>query len=250
MLYLLLVIYVQSLLITLIVGLFFFMGSLISLFIKKKKELISFSIGMSIIIMISLVFMDILPECLELFSGYKIISISGGILVGIGILMLLDKLIPHHHDHDDAEDHNHLAHIGVMTSLALILHNIVEGIGIAVIAKADIKTGLIYALGVSLHNIPFGIKITTMLNDNKNKKKMWIYIILLTSSTFAGGLIMFTFSSVLSDFVLGTLLSITIGMIIYIVFFELFSELKESFNKYSFFGILTGILLMLIGLVI
>ena len=190
---------VQSLLITFIVGLFFFVGALISLFIKDKKNLISFSLGISFIVMILLVIIDILPECLELFLSYKFLGIGGGILLGIGILMLLDKLVPHHHDHSKHElEHEHLSHLGVMTSIALIIHNIVEGIGIGAITETGLKTGIIYALGVSLHNIPFGIKITAMLLDNK--KKMWIYICLLTLSTFMGGILIFGFKNLLSDF--------------------------------------------------
>lgn len=198
--------------------------------------------------LILLVIMDILPECIELFSSYKFFGIGGGILLGIGILMSLDKLVPHHHDHSKNDDHNHLTHIGVMTSIAIIIHNIVEGIGIGAIVETSLKTGIIYALGVALHNIPFGIKITAMLADNK--KKMWIYINLLTLSTFVGGLLVFGFKELLTDFLLGSLLSITIGMIIYIITFELFTELKESFNKYTILGILVGIIIMLLGLVI
>ncbi len=238
----------EILLVTFAVGLFFLVGAMISLFIKDKKNLISFSLGISFILMILIVLMDILPECLELFTNFKFLSILGGILIGFGVLMLLDKLVPHHHDHKEHDDHNHLMHIGIMTSIALIIHNIVEGIGIAVIVETSLKSGIIYAIGVSLHNLPFGIKVATMLSEYK--KKMWIYIILLTLSTFLGGILVYRFEYLLSDFILGLLLSITIGMIIYILLFELYSELKENFNKYSIYGIVTGILIMLLGLVI
>jgi len=237
------------LLVTFGVGLFFIVGMLISMFVKDKKNLISFSLGISFIVMILLILTDILPECLELFSDYKFLAIGGGILIGIGILMLLDKLVPHHHDHHhDGNDYNHLIHIGVMTSLAIIIHNVVEGIGIGLVVQTSLKAGLIYAFGVGLHNLPFGIKISAMLASNK--KKMGIYITLLTLSTFVGGALVFIFKDMLSDFLLGSLLSITIGMIIYIIVFELFTELKENFNKYAVIGIVVGFILMLIGMVI
>ncbi|NLL01911.1 MAG: ZIP family metal transporter [Mollicutes bacterium] len=238
----------QSLLITLLVGLFFLAGALISLFVNNKKNLISFSLGISFVVLILLVILDILPECFELFPDYKFLAIGGGILVGIALLLILEKLVPHHHDHTEKDDHDHLTHIGVMTSIAIIIHNIVEGIGIGAIAESSFKSGIIYALGVALHNIPFGIKITALLKDNK--KKLWINLGLLTLSTLIGGILVFIFKDMLSDFFLGTLLSITIGMIFYIICFELINELKENFNKYAIYGILTGILIMLLGLVI
>ncbi len=240
-----------SLLVTLIAGLFFLIGALIALFYKNNKNLISFSVGISFIVLIFLVIFDIFPEVLELFADYKILGIGGGIFVGIGTLMLLDKLVPHH-SHHPKKEHNHshreLSHIGIMTAIALIIHNLVEGMGIYGIALANLKMGIIYAFGVALHNIPFGIEITVMLKEEGKKNKMWIYLFSLTISTFVGGLLIFIFNDLLSDFMLGSLLSITIGMIIYIVFFELFFILKENFNKYSFFGILIGIILMLIGM--
>ena len=58
------------------------------------------------------------------------------------------------------------------------------------------------------------------------------------------------FYDLLTENVLGFLLSITIGMILYLIFNELLVELKENFNKYSIYGIIFGVLLMLIGVFI
>ncbi|MDD4706146.1 MAG: ZIP family metal transporter [Bacilli bacterium] len=234
-----------ELLITLIVGMFFLLGTFISLYTKNQKNLISFSVGISFIVLILLIIIDILPESIELFSSNKFLKIMLGVIIGLGILYILDRFIPHHHDNKK----NNLVHIGIMTSIAIIIHNIIEGAGIFSVAQTNLKAGLIYAFGVILHNIPFGIKITAMLKDT-NKNKMWKYIFLLIISPLIGGLSIYIFNDFLSDEKIGYVLSITIGMIIYIVFFELLKLLKNNFNKYSIWGILIGILLMLIGLVI
>ncbi len=56
---------------------------------------------------------------------------------------------------------------------------------------------------------------------------------------------MMVFKSI-SDFVLGSLMSLTIGMIIYLVLFEMLIELGASKNKkYSVAGLGVGILFML-----
>lgn len=236
-----------GLLITLIAGLFFLVGTLISLYSKNQKNLISFSVGISFIVLILLILLDILPESIELIENYKYFKIIIGIIVGLSILLILEKFVPHHHDNE--EHHHNLVHIGIMTSIALIIHNIIEGAGIYSIAITSIKSGLIYAFGVALHNIPFGIKITAMLKE-ESKTKMCIYIFLLTISTFIGGLSIHIFNGFLSDEIIGFVLSITIGMIIYIIFFELLKLFKDNFNKYSISGVIVGILLMLIGMVI
>jgi len=240
-------------LINLVAGLFFLIGAFIAIKYKNNKNLINFSVGMAFVVLIILLIVDIVPDTLELFENNKFIWLIGGTLIGIGLLFLIEKLVPHHDHYKEEKEHHHeehLKHIGTMTSVALIIHNLVEGMSIYGVASNDLKTGLIYAIGVGLHNIPFGIEITALFDKEKNKKKTYIFLILLSFSTFLGGLILFLFENLLTDFVLGILLSVTIGMILYLVINELFVELKENLNKYSIYGIITGIILMMIGIFI
>lgn len=237
----------KELLLTLIAGLFFLIGVVINKMNKGNKKVICFSIGMAFSSLILLLIIDIIPETFELLDN-KIYIISGA-LIGVGILLLLEKLVPHHDHFEESKKHhheNHLEHIGIMTSIALIIHNIVEGIGIYGIATSSIKSGIIYAIAVGMHNIPFGLEISTMLNKSHNKHKK-IYIIILTLSTFIGGLFTMLFKDNLTDFVQGILLSVTIGMILYLLLAELLTELKENWHKETIFGIITGILIIIIG---
>ena len=240
-------------LINLVVGLFFIIGAFIALKINNNKNLINFSIGMAFIVLIILLVTDIVPEALESFENNKYLYVIAGALIGIGILFLLEKLVPHHDHYEEKKNHHHdehLKHIGTMTSIALIIHNLVEGMSIYGVVNGDLKTGLIYALGVGMHNIPFGIEITAFFDNEKTKRNKWLFIIILSLSTFIGGLILYFFSAYLTETILGILLSVTTGMILYLVFNELFVELKENFNKYSVYGIIAGVILMLIGVLI
>lgn len=237
----------MKLIINLIAGLFFLVGAIISLKKPNNKSLTNFSIGSAFLVLIYLIIFDILPETIEMFEEYNYLYLILGATVGFIILVLLEKMIPHHDHYKEIKTHEkHLSHIGIMTSLALIIHNIVEGMSIYAITSSNIKAGLICVIGVGLHNIPFGIEITALLNDEPKRKK-WIYIILLTISTFLGGLIISIFEQYLTNFIVGLLLSISMGMIIYLIILELFVELKENFDKYSIYGIITGLILMLIS---
>lgn len=232
--------------INLFAGLFFLIGVLISYKKKNSKSLINFSLGNAFTVLIYLLLFDIIPEAYESFND-KITYLIIGIIIGIILLVLLDKIIPHHDHYDELKRHdNHLNHIGIMTSLALIIHNIVEGMSIYIIASSSIKAGIICVIGVGMHNIPFGIEITTLLNKMTNNK-MWIYITLLTLSTFIGGIFIYLFESILNNFIMGILLSISTGMIIYLLLFELLLEIKETFNKYTIFGGIFGIIVMILS---
>lgn len=242
----------MALLITLVAGAFFLVGALMAYFGKHKKGLIEFSIGMAFSVMIILLAFDIVPEILELLEEKGTIFMYVFIVIGIVTLKLIDILVPHHdHEAEKKTHERHLKHIGIISTLALIFHNVIEGIGIYTIASNSPASGILMAIGVGLHNIPFGIEITATLSETKKSRKSIILnILLLTCSTVVGALIMMIFKSV-SDFVLGSLMSLTVGMIIYLVLFELLIELESSEDKkFSAAGLLMGVALMIIVLII
>jgi len=237
---------------TFIAGLFFLVGAILAISIKKKKGVVEFSLGLSFSVIILLLAFDIVPEILGLLEEKGTIFMYVFIIIGIVMMKLLDLLVPHHNHEEEIKTHErHLKHIGIISTLALIVHNIIEGIGIYNVALNDTKAGILLAIGVGLHNIPFGMEITATLNETKKEKlHIALYIILLTLSTVFGGLIMLVFKAV-SEFVLGSLMSLTVGMIIYLVLFELLGELLSiKDKKYSRWGLIVGIVFMIIVLVI
>ena len=234
----------MSILITAVAGLFFLVGAVLALLGKNKKFLSEFSLGMAFSVMIMLLVFDIIPEIVESLKE-KYILMFIFIIVGIILLKLIDTIVPHHNHKEELNHHErHMHHIGLISSLALIIHNVIEGIGIYNIANMEIKAGILMAIGVGLHNIPFGMEITASLNETKkNKKEIWLNILVLTVSTILGAFIMLTIGNI-SQTVLGSLLSLTVGMILYLVLFELLPEIKETKNKkYAIIGITVGLLL-------
>lgn len=241
----------KALLITAISGVCFLVGALLAYFGKNKKWLIDFSIGMAFSVMLMLLAFDVVPEVMELLGDKKIFMYVF-IIIGIVMLKLVDMLVPHH-DHDEEIKHHerHLKHIGLISSLALIIHNIIEGMAVYNLAVHDYKTGVLMAIGVGLHNIPFGIEITATLNKTKKSTLSVLFnILLLTISTILGGLIMMIFKSV-NEFTLGCLMSLTVGMIIYLILFELLVEIGSSKErKFSGLGLLAGFIIMIITMII
>ena len=244
----------MGLLITLVLGLFIVVGAVITFVSKNNNKFVNFSISLAFSVMIMLMFVDLIPEVKEIFitefgTLIGIILALLGIVVGIIILKLLDLFIPDHEGHEKEE----LKHIGLISSIALILHNIIEGMAVYTAVNNSLETGFLISLGVGLHNIPLGMVITsTFYKANNNRKKTWGIIILVSLSTFLGGLIMMLLSGILvNEIVLGVLLSITLGMLIYISIFELLPKMLEMKNKkITISGIATGIILILITMFI
>lgn len=253
-----------ALVLTLLVGLFILLGSVFATKFKDNKGFTDFSISLAFGVIISLILFEILPETYEVLNSElglvrTILSIVILVLIGIFMLKILDSFIPHHeheahhtHKHKDELCHNnHLKHIGLVSALAVILHNIIEGMSLYIVTSSSFVSGLFMCIGIGLHNIPMGLVISsTLYNANYSKKDVIKISLVVSLSTFIGGFIMFILGGV-SHLVEGILLGITLGMLVYIAVFELFHQIYHMKNKRtSYIGMLLGILLLVIGMVI
>jgi len=246
----------MGLFLALISGLFFIVGLIISKTVKNKEKLSYFAISLAFIVMLNLIIFDLIPEVFEIFENKLLIAFVL-VLFGIGVLKVFDMFIPdHHHNHHDNEknhhEHNsHVYHIGLVTLISLILHNIIEGIAIYGLTAYNLESGLFMCAGVALHNIPLGIEIALSLEKLKDKKNSnKIFITLLALSSLLGALIVSLFGTI-SELLLGIVSSITLGMIIYIAFFELLQEiLNNRKHKEVYYGIITGVIIIIISLLV
>ena len=88
-----------------------------------------------------------------------------------------------------------MIHIGIITSVALIIHNIIEGMAVyttAITANLSLVIGM--TLGVGFHNLPLGMVIASSIyQTNKSKSKTIIFLLAVSISTFIGGLIVYLF---------------------------------------------------------
>jgi len=240
---------------TLLLGIFILIGSLIAFLTKKKDRVVDFSIGLALGVVAMLMITDLLPEIIEHLGFRYIYLFVIFCLLGYGILKILDHFIP---DHDDSkltekEKKENLIHIGLITSLALILHNIIEGMAVYSTVISSANLGVAVTLGIGFHNIPLGMVIASAFyQSNQNIWKTISVISAVSLSTFFGGLIMF-FSGVtaIGSSVLGALLSLTLGMLIYITIGELIPRIGEAKDrKVSYIGILMGIVILLIAMAV
>ena len=236
-----------ALLTTLVLGVFILIGILITYIFNKKNNIVNFSIGLAFSVIVMLIVTDLLPEIMEEIELSRIYIFIIFTALGFYILRILDHFIP---DHNDSDNEENLIHIGVMTSLALGIHNIIEGMATYGSVLSDAKLGLALTLGVGFHNIPLGMVIGGTLHQRKEDKyKTIIYILLVSLSTFAGGLVMyFANTSELNSTVEGILLSCTLGMLMFIQVDELLPRVTKNIkNKYMLMGIALGIVLLTIS---
>ncbi len=242
-----------GLIITLLLGGFIGLGALISHWTRNNQTVVHISVSIALGTLATLALVELLPESLEHVGNDHWWVVLIGAVVGLGALMLLDKFMPDHdaeggHAHGHGHDHakHGEEHLGVMSAIAVTLHNIIEGMAVYSVAEEDLVTGLLVALGVGLHNIPMGMIIFTSLRGHK--KEQVAMVGLASISTFLGGLLMALLWQFISDFTVGVLIAVTLGMILYIVIWELLpTVLKEENKKISVWGTIIGIAIILVS---
>ena len=230
---------------TLITGLFFLIGIILLKNSTNKDKMSIFTTSLAFVVLLGLLFLDLIPEIIEAKNIYLIIPI----IIGFLILIILDKLIPHHHhEHSDSGcdklDHQlHLNHIGIITIIALAIHNLIEGIALYSVTINSLKSGILMMLSISLHNIPLGFQIGNSIDNSKYSK---LLIFFLCISSLLGSLIMIVFGEI-NESILSILIALTLGMLLYILIFELFNEIKKYIEKKeTLYGIIIGIIILLI----
>lgn len=245
-----------GLFITLLLGLFVLIGAFVAFLANKKGQIIDFSLGLAFSVIIMLIILDLIPDIIEHLGVKYIWLFLIFTFLGYGLLRLLDHFIPDHHEHNKMtkkESNNNLAHIGIISSIALIIHNIVEGMAVYSTVLTDVSTGLMLAIGIGFHNLPLGMVIATAFYQTNQKLiKIWLFIGGVGLSTLIGGMFSFFLNSqIVPEWVLGSLLSLTLGMLLFILVSELWPRVCDSkFMRERNLGIGLGVIIMLISLFI
>ena len=239
---------------TFLLGIFLFLGAIVVFYTENSEKFVEFSISLATSVILMLIIIDLIPEVIEVvpFVGiFKAFAILSGVAFGFVLLLILDKFIP---DHDDDEstskdDIKNLEHIGLISSIALFIHNIVEGMAIYMLSASNIKAAFITSIGVGLHNIPLGMVIASAFyQKNQNKRKTLKIVTIVALSTFLGGLIVFLFPiSNYIEILESISLTLTIGMLLFILFMELIPRMRKTkHQKISLSGFIFGMVLLLV----
>ena len=222
------------------------------LFIYKKetsKTLIS-SLAFASGVMLSLSIFELIPEAIKLLSQIykpfpKYLILIIGLNIGIIISIILDKKIK-------TGSKDNLYKIGIITMIAIIIHNIPEGIVTYIATKFNLKTGLHLSLAIALHNIPEGISIAIPIYySTKNKKKALLYTVISALSEPLGAVgAHMLLKNIITPNIIALLYTITSGIMIYISVFELLEEsIKYNNKKSTIKYFILGIIIMYLSII-
>lgn len=223
------------------------------IFIKTKNtdKMIVGALSFAAGVMITISITDLIPESLHLlktkFKPFPAILITAiFIVIGIILSKTIDKNV-------NKKREGELYKIGIISMLAIILHNIPEGIATFLSTETNITLGLSLAIAITLHNIPEGISISIPIYYSTNSKlKAFTYTLIAGLSEPLGALIAYLFlKNIVNNMIMGLIMALIAGIMLQIASYELLpTSLNYKNKKSTILYFIIGIIFMLINHII
>ena len=272
---------ISALILTLIAGSATGIGGALVLFKKKiSSNFLAGALGLSAGVMIFISLAELFPEAQAMISDIGLPHGEAFVLiaffVGMGIITLIDFTIPEYENPHEASglslsdktaavgvlEHTGgekaLHRLGLLSALAIAVHNFPEGIATFIGALNDPEMGAGITFAISIHNIPEGIAVAIPIYyATKSKGKALLYATLSGLSEVVGAALCLAITAIFGIDLTGgspafpLVLSAVAGIMIYISLDELLPT-AEKYGKHhiAIAGVVGGMALMGISLLI
>lgn len=211
------------------------------IFFKQRwtPKSLAFFLGLAAGVMTAVVIFDMLPTAL-LYSGVdKAIS---GILLGLIIMLIGDYCVA-----AKKSGTHSLMGLGYLIMLGIAMHDLPEGMAIALGDLMKSQTGFVIALGIGIHNIPEGMAIAVPLVMAGMKKTMIFVQLLILSLITPMGTVIGLYLIHLLPAIMPLLLGLASGIMVYLVVFQLWPQSRSQHKLGSKQGFIIGIAIILIA---
>ncbi len=254
---------------TLAAGLATGIGGLMSFFTRTtNKRFLALSLGFSAGVMLYISMIEIygkaeesLVDFLGKESGQWLTA--GSFFAGFILIAAIDRLIPsgeNPHEirlveemqiHPDKVADDKLMRMGLVTALAVAIHNFPEGLVTFIAAVEDPSLGIAVALAIALHNIPEGIAVSVPIYyATGDRRKALLYSFLAGLAEPLGALAgYFLLIRLFGEALFGILFASVAGIMVFISLDELLPAAREYGEPHlSLYGLLAGMMVMAVSM--
>lgn len=258
---------------TLFAGLSTGIGSAMAFFAKRTNtRFLSLALGFSAGVMIYVSFVEIFfkaREELTEFMGDKpgtwvtVVAFFGGML----LIALIDRFIPkgeNPHEINLIENmteeqraqkkrEKKLMRMGMMTGVAIAIHNFPEGLATFTAAMADPNLGIAIAVAIAIHNIPEGIAISVPIYyATGSRRKAFKYSFLSGLAEPIGAIVGFMLlMPFMGPLLFGIVFASVAGIMVFISLDELLPAAREYGEHHlSIYGMFGGMVVMAMSLLL
>lgn len=231
----------------------FFMKNEMS--IRLTRILLGFASG---VMLAASVWSLLLPsiEQTEASGGIAWLPAAVGFLAGIGFLLLLDTVIPHlHRDAKDAEGMPSKLKKDTMLFLAIVLHNIPEGMAVGVVFVGilagnegmTMASAIALSIGIAIQNFPEGAIVSMPLRTQGHSRTSAFWYGTASGVVEPIAAVITILLTELLVPILPYLLAFAAGAMVYVVVEELIPELQShGHSNTGIIGLAFGFVLMMI----
>lgn len=188
-------------------------------------------------VLISVSFLHIIPKSFEL-SPYA----PSYLLAGFLLMHLFNRFITAF----VCERGTHPAYgIGLVPMIGIGLHSFIDGFVYSITFSVDVLTGALAATGMVLHEFPEGI-ITYLLllrGGFSDRSALLLAVMAASLSTPLGMLVSWPFISRIDQALLGIMLSLSAGALVYVGATHLLPQAEKEHRRFSLPALGAGILL-------
>jgi ZIP family zinc transporter len=217
-------------------------GGLVAYFIQNPgSKFLSAILGFAAGIMLVVVFMELLPEAVAIGGFFYGVS---GLLLGIGLLLLMDTYFPHYHHYSGECRQSRFRRVGVLLGIGIALHNIPEGlaIGSGFISGETLGFGL--AMIMTVQNIPEGVAMAAAMCAGGLRRWRVILATALAGLPMGAGALSGALIGSISPVFLSISLGFAAGAMLYIVCDELIPDANTLSGGHSpTMGLVLGVVI-------
>ena len=199
----------------------------------RYKRFVHIFSGFTAGTLLTLIFLEIIPEVTELNNGPFILL---SVIAGFIIFHILEKIFSlHNHHEDNHEHHNHISSKKI-GAWALILHSLFDGMAIGLAYNLSPSFGLIVAIGVIAHDFSDGFNTVTLSHSKR--------LLFLDSIAPILGIIIGSFF-VFSDNIMSLLFGLFAGILLYVSTSDILPEAHCDNRKHmiqNLLAIFVGVL--------
>ncbi len=207
---------------------------------QNLKKALKYILALSAGFMLSVVFVDVLPEVIEIWQT-KDAAFSADGLVAPMLLLLGGYLLtqffehtiaPHFHLGEEVHaDHLIPARSAYTAVGGILIHTFFDGVSIAAAAQVDFQVGILVFLAILLHKFPEGFTIASMiLAAGKGFREVLISTSLIGLTTLVG-VLLFYFVGQNVGFTIAYALPLASGVTLYVAASDLIPEVNHHGGK-------------------
>lgn len=255
-------------LLTLAAGLATGIGSAIAFFVRRtNRRLLAFALGLSGGVMVYVSFVELFANArgmLEEIYGpqtgsfYTALSFFGGVLLS-GVIDRLVPSVENPHEAHSAEEMDRrpedakLMRMGMLTALAIAIHNFPEGIATFTTAYENTALGVAIAVAVAIHNIPEGVAVSIPIYyaTGNRAKAFWLSFLSGMAEPVGALLAWAILMPVLTPTLTACVLAAVAGIMVFISLDELLPAAREYGEEHlAIYGVVMGMAVMAASLIL